>query len=643
MKSPSVHRCAKCGIPVDDTILGGECPACLMGVVSDPVDEEEISSGVPALDLPGYEILETLGQGGMGVVHLARQRSLDRLVAIKVIGRHLADNAEFRQRFLREARILAKIRHPNVLTIHDSGRTESGALFFVMKYVPGKNFAELLEEGSLPTAKQALAWFEAIGSAVSAVHGEGIVHRDLKPANVLLGEKGEIKVGDFGLAGDTGEVTGGSSQEGAAEESQIDAILPLTRPDAALGTPGYRAPEKETSQRSDIYSLGVMLRQLTNGVGDQNLMSRLRPVIERATADVPKKRQATVAELRAEVHRASRRPIWQMALAGLLVAGLIAGAWLAGQDPSSGDEIEARPLVGPVVVRGTLLNNLAADADLLNAVPDAVAVEVVPRGWLALRENGYLIGSRRWRRLPERAMSLGRTQRGFSGLFAIDHQSRAHFAQPREWGDVPFEATAKVRDLDAGERHGLTLHHDGSISVWGAAFGGEGSDRLRWQEPPDDWLRKVTQIAALRDQAFVLCEDGTIRGWGERGLRESVTIQSLRADERLVELAAGRRTLVLRTQAGRVIAWDVVMGDEEVIGLPDGQIAIAVEASWDCFAARLSNGQWHLWGEGWDAGIAAELKSAAPVGSLSFSGLRNEETGLPGTTVAAWVQPMKKK
>src|SRR5262249_8866041 len=147
--------------------------------------------------IPGYEVQRRLGSGGMGVVYLARQVALNRLVALKVMRPHSAGH-ELRERFRAEARPVARLEHPNIVRVHDSGAHED-QLYFAPEYVAGGCLAEKLSGGPWP-ARQAAELVACLADAVEHAHQQGIVHRDLKPANVLLTEQGEPKVADFGLS-----------------------------------------------------------------------------------------------------------------------------------------------------------------------------------------------------------------------------------------------------------------------------------------------------------------------------------------------------------------------------------------------------------------------------------------------------------
>ena len=245
---------------------------------------EEISEWFPQ-----FEILECLGRGGMGVVYKARQKSLNRLVAIKILGSERAGEARFAERFAHEAELLAQLNQPNIVTIHDFGETD-GLYFLVMEYVDGVNLRDLIAEGKLdPT--EALAIVSPICEALQYAHKKGIVHRDIKPENLLFDREGGVKIADFGIASLIG-----SSVEGS-------------------GTPPYMAPEQasqvDADHRADIYALGVVLYEMLTGerpnepfaIPSQKVEidARLDDVVLRALNTDPERRYQTAGEFRTRI------------------------------------------------------------------------------------------------------------------------------------------------------------------------------------------------------------------------------------------------------------------------------------------------------------------------------------------------------
>ncbi|MEO1615867.1 MAG: serine/threonine-protein kinase, partial [Planctomycetota bacterium] len=148
---------------------------------------------------PQLEVLRLLGRGGMGAVYHARQTSLDRDVAVKVIAKEVSSDPAFVERFAREAKTLAKLSHPNIVNIFDYGQTPDGTAYLILEFVDGINLREAISAGSVG-ADEALDVVSTICRALEYAHSKGVVHRDIKPENILLGEDGTLKVADFGIA-----------------------------------------------------------------------------------------------------------------------------------------------------------------------------------------------------------------------------------------------------------------------------------------------------------------------------------------------------------------------------------------------------------------------------------------------------------
>lgn len=221
-----------------------------------------------------YQILSVLGKGGMGVVYKARQISVDRIVAVKMIlgGRYATE--EDVQRFYIEAQAAARAKHPNIVNVYGVGKCE-GRMYFAMEFIDGLNLAELAEQqGPLP-GKQAATYLKKIALAMHDAHEAGVLHRDLKPANVLIDAKDQPRVTDFGLA------------------KHLDEDSGLTASGAAVGTPSYMAPEQASgrhdlsSPQTDIYALGAVLYVMLTGQPPFRAATALQTIMEVINVEPP--------------------------------------------------------------------------------------------------------------------------------------------------------------------------------------------------------------------------------------------------------------------------------------------------------------------------------------------------------------------
>ncbi|HTX22223.1 MAG TPA: protein kinase [Candidatus Aquilonibacter sp.] len=332
--------CPSCGKPLAPNAPKGLCPECLMrGAFPTGTDAggkpphfvppkvEELTPKFPQL-----EILEFIGQGGMGAVYKARQKELERVVALKILPPGIGDDPAFAGRFAREAKALAKLNFPGIVTIYDFGRTD-GLFYFLMEFVDGVTLRQLLNAGRI-SPREALAIVPQICDALQFAHDQGIVHRDIKPENILLDRRGRVKVADFGLAkivgsvaqtsaaGSSGDVpAAGSGNTGQESPMNPQAGKPvpqaeLTDAGKVMGTPQYMAPEQkenpgEVDHRVDIYALGVVFYQMLTGElpGKQlqppsskvQIDVRLDEVVLRALEKKPELRYQQVSEVKTMV------------------------------------------------------------------------------------------------------------------------------------------------------------------------------------------------------------------------------------------------------------------------------------------------------------------------------------------------------
>ncbi len=317
------------------------CPACLLqqGMKSStyaagprvawkPPEMEQLTAAFPHL-----EILQLLGQGGMGAVFKVRQKELDRIAALKVLPGEMAADAGFTERFLREARLLASLSHPHIVTVYEFGQRD-GIYFLLMEFIDGVTLRQALRAEPIKKlgAKETLAIVGQLCDALQFAHDEGVVHRDIKPENILIDKRGRVKIADFGLARLLG---------------QSPTMPTLTRTHQLMGTPAYMAPEQieglpGIDHRADIYSMGVVFYELLTG---ELPLGRFSPPSERAETDVrldevvlrtlarePDRRYQQASHVKTDVE-ALRSPVTAAAPAvatrrrriGVGVAGFVAG------------------------------------------------------------------------------------------------------------------------------------------------------------------------------------------------------------------------------------------------------------------------------------------------------------------------------
>jgi len=277
--------CSRCGTEIQDTAKF--CPSCgldlaattPLAAVRDPTDDTEVSVVKNALK-DEYEIVQELGRGGMAIVYKARERQLERDVAIKVLPFSLAFDAEFVERFQREARTSAKLEHPNIIPIYRVGRS-GRVIYFAMKFLRGESLSEKLEKHAALPPEEIEKILCQTAAALGYAHKNGIVHRDIKPDNIMFDESGHAILTDFGIAK-------------AATGTR------LTGTGMSIGTPHYMSPEQARAQtldgRSDIYSLGVVAYQCLTGVvpfdGEDSFSIGYKHIMD----DVPEPELKTAAQ-----------------------------------------------------------------------------------------------------------------------------------------------------------------------------------------------------------------------------------------------------------------------------------------------------------------------------------------------------------
>ena len=324
--------CPECQKPIPANAPAGLCPDCLFVqgtagasnsaafAVTTPQSGRVAVPAAAAVAkyFPQLDMLELLGHGGMGAVYKARQTKLDRMVALKIIRPETTGDPAFAERFMREARTLARLNHPNIVAVHDFGEIDAPELaagnspqsasrtlfYFIMEYVDGANLRQLMQASQL-SPELAVNIVPQVCEALQFAHDEGVVHRDIKPENILLDSKGRVKIADFGLA----KIAGRTADEWT-----------LTGTHQVMGTPRYMAPEqmagsRTVDHRADIYSLGVVFYEMLTGTvpfghfappsQKSKVDVRLDEVVLRAMASEPERRFQAARDLRSSVEQIS--------------------------------------------------------------------------------------------------------------------------------------------------------------------------------------------------------------------------------------------------------------------------------------------------------------------------------------------------
>ena len=299
-------KCEKCGNSFDQN---AGCPFCLLQLgLSKPSPQHGSESQLPSIaelnaSFPQLEISRLIGRGGMGAIYQARQTSLDRDVALKLIAKDVSQDPLFVERFEREAKTLAKLSHPNIVTVYDFGYTAEGVAYLVMEFVDGINLRDAMKSRSVGP-DDALNLVATICRALEYAHSRGVIHRDIKPENILLGEDGCLKVVDFGIAK-------------IVDDSVRTPTLTATR--QVLGSLNYLAPEQlespdQVDHRVDLYALGVVFYELLTGelpLGRyeppsalfQRADKRLDQVVLKSLSRKPSNRYQSAREFEAEVQQ----------------------------------------------------------------------------------------------------------------------------------------------------------------------------------------------------------------------------------------------------------------------------------------------------------------------------------------------------
>lgn len=510
--------------------------------------------------LPQFEMKDFLAQGGMGAVYLARQISLDRLVAIKVLPKAWGTEAGYAQLFQTEARAMAKLQHNHIVGVYDFGITTAGHLYLVMEYVRGQTLHDLIRLKRLPVAKvQGVAL--QLCEAVAFAHERGVLHRDIKPGNVLVSHTGEVKIADFGLA----------RHAGAAVEEQ------------SLGTPDYAAPElfvegAMVDHRADIFALGIVLQEMLTGIVPGRPREPLsdhgrfdpawEPLIAMATHDEVAGRHRTVRELREavanvgkQVVRAAQSPSaprrrvpslpsapehssfpWPAAIAVMAVIAVAAFWWMKNRG-----ELPSAPPPGPP--SAPVATSTPAPVP---AAPPEVAMPSVP--------SAPQPPSTSPAPAPAPAPATEATGLKPGTPFTLDAMPPGHVFKLSEGHKDMIHDVAIFPD----QRHAATASADGTVGVWDLQSG----ERLRTFGPIPG---SIVRVAISSDGKHIAAGSSDYKAYvwsidAKSGTAPKELVTAARAVPHLLFSADGAAVLLSTTEATQSLAvWEWQNGHSELV------------------------------------------------------------------------------
>lgn len=616
---------------------------------------------------PEFEIGERLGAGGMGVVFRARQKSLDRPVAIKILNPKLLGDPEFEERFEREAKTMAMLGHPNIVGIHDFG-VKGPYHFLVMEFVEGRDLQKMICSGSLDPAL-AFSIIHQVCDALHHAHQNGIVHRDIKPGNILVDRNGVAKIGDFGLA----------------RVVRPTADVSLTMTNAGMGTPAYMAPEqlagaKSSDARSDIFALGVVVYEMLTGSTPYGNFPpptsrlprrnpRLDEAILRAMDPDPASRPADPREISrliaesegtAPADKAVGKAIRQrpVLLVSALVLVLAGAGWIwskRGQPilppppealrvpaepsledllPKTGlrgtDEFERMRRRGGVLRRWSEMPGMV-EIEAASGIDDFVYVESAPdiaMSWYAARRNGEMVSS-------QPGLGSRSDYRRVSHSFFIEWPDRlVPSSPPSGRGYLPLlEPIARASDLTQSYDVALFVTPEGRL-----AFGATDTwvkshryvlDRL-------DGLDDAVAVESWVSEFAVLTAKGKAHCW----IEPHGFFDPPEDARKFVQVAVGAHHVIGLYEDGSVAAWchPLSLKHPRVASVlsvpPDLGPVIRVE-SWDFSnAVQRPDGSWFAWGDDEGRGLIDQVNSIGP--ALDFETFHiNLSTGAK----LIWIEP----
>ncbi|MAS92831.1 MAG: hypothetical protein CMO55_06495 [Verrucomicrobiales bacterium] len=626
------------------------------------LDEERIG------DLfPEFEMLGVLGRGGMGVVYKARQRSLDRLVAIKVLNTDLQGEEEFEVRFEREAKAMAQLNHPNIVGVLDFGNRE-GLHYFVMEYVPGQTVQQLLAKGEVHR-EMAFSILEQLCVALHYAHQNGVIHRDIKPGNILVSVDGIVKVGDFGLA----------------SLSSANDDVSLTGPDVAMGTPTFAAPEQVSGKgsvdaRTDIYSLGVVAYVLFTGqlpsgnypaptsrFSKQN--ARLDETVLRAMSSDPDDRFSNVEEILQAIRDFSQQPIAApppessnrsflliYALGLIFIVIFCTVALQRGNEsvapagdirmsfsrPVSVDRLlPASPLPGLSTYETerrkggklrvwTERDDVDIDTSAADGIEDLVFVSEginTAMSWYAARANGTMLSSiPGWNKREDYVR--------FYHSFWIERPNVLHIHNDSRSNSLPILTdTKRVTDLRQTYDVALLMEPDGGLGV---------AAKEDWVRSHQELLERLTgindvlQVDTWGNVHSVLRQNGESFGW----IEPHGTFEPPKDDRKLVHVEAGGSFLIGLYEDGSVATWCHPISKrhsriDAVLARPEYEGPVIRVAAFDFTCAiQRPDGTWYAWGDDQGRGLIDKVNSLGVALDLCFFSI-NKASGAK----LLWIEP----
>jgi serine/threonine protein kinase len=442
-------------------------------------------------DFPQYEFRSIIGRGGMGAVYKAWQKSLDRFVAIKILPPVLDDGfSGFTERFKREAKAMAQLKHPGIVAVYEAGTTASGLLYFAMEFIEGTDLQRLVAERGRIEPGEALRITSAVCEALGYAHERGLIHRDIKPSNIMIERDGGVKVTDLGLA-----------------KSTVPGTAMLTVSNVTIGTPDFMAPETRkgvvnVDHRADIYAVGVMLYEMLTGEIPRGrflppsravagLDKRLDAIVDKALQAEPDARYSTAIEMRTAIEPILTRTIAKGAATGSIIpvsrkrppplaiaAGAVvaigAGAFFALRKPSESPAQRAvqttstalSPYPGPPIFQPATPSTATKDQPFVNSL----GMKFVPVPITGGPTDGQRVLFSVWEtRVRDYEVFLQQTKREWTKpLFLRD---ASHPAINVSWDDAQAfcvwltEREHNAGQLGANERYRLPSDHEWSCAV----------------------------------------------------------------------------------------------------------------------------------------------------------------------------------